>query len=111
MDILESVFLVVPCSACGGTYEVSARTARSSEAMLHDGCPVQSTHECPQTHYASLIDPEALDDLCRAWARVEAAARSHGSVAIVRSIETHAVAAQPPAEAQRVSSPDRTALK
>jgi hypothetical protein len=68
MDILDLVYLVVPCAACGGPYEVSARVARSSDTMLHEGCPVQNPRNCPELHYASLVDPKALDELCAVWA-------------------------------------------
>jgi len=84
MDILDLVRLVVPCAACGGTYEVSARVARNSDTMLHEGCPVQNPRNCPELHYASLIDPQVLDELCAVWGRVEAAARTHGCEAVLR---------------------------
>lgn len=84
MDILDRVFLVVHCEGCKGTYEVSARVARSAETMLHEGCPVQNVRNCPELYYASLVDPDALDELARAWAHVEATARSHGSNVLLR---------------------------
>lgn len=85
MDILDLVYLVVPCAACGGPYEVSARVARSSDTMLHEGCPVQNPRNCPELHYASLVDPKALDELCAVWARVEAAARAGGCEAVLHA--------------------------
>ena len=95
MDILDLVCLVVPCAACGGTAEISARVVRDSEKMLHEGCPVQNPRNCPEVYYSSLIDSNALDELCTAWSRLEASARAHGSEAVVRpSGETPDVAAK-----------------
>lgn len=85
MDILDHVFLVAHCEGCKGSYEVSARVARSAETMLHEGCPVQNERNCPERYYASLIDPGAVDELARAWAHVEATARSRGSDVLLRS--------------------------
>ena len=84
MNILDLVSLVVPCAACGGTTEISARVVLGSEKMLHEGCPVQNPRNCPEVYYASLIDSKALDDLCAAWSRLEASARAHGSEAVLR---------------------------
>ncbi len=85
MDILDCIFIVARCQGCGGTYEVSARVARSAATMLHEGCPVQNERNCPELSYASLIDPGALDALAEAWARVEATARARGSDVLLRS--------------------------
>jgi hypothetical protein len=84
MDILDLVCLVVPCAACGGTAEISARVVRGSEKMLHEGCPVQNSRNCPEIYYSSLIDSKALDELCAAWSRLEASARAHGNEAVLR---------------------------
>ena len=84
MDILDLVSLVVPCAACGGTTEISARVVLGSEKMLHEGCPVQNPRNCPEVYYASLIDSKTLDELCSAWSRLEASARAHGCEAVLR---------------------------
>ena len=85
MDILDHVYLVAHCEDCKEATEVSARIARNAETMLHEGCPVQNERNCPERYYASLIDPAALDELARAWAHVEASARSRGSDVLLRS--------------------------
>jgi hypothetical protein len=55
MDILESVAIEVPCSACGGRYEVTLKQIALSQQMLHEGCPVQVVDECPRTEIALRI--------------------------------------------------------
>lgn len=43
MDILEIVAIEIPCSACGGRYEVTLKQIALSQQMLHEGCPVQGS--------------------------------------------------------------------
>ena len=74
MDILESVAIEVPCSACGGRYEVTQQIALSQQ-MLHEGCPVQVVDECPPLAYSGLVDQEPVQELQKVWVRLEEKAR------------------------------------
>ena len=56
MDILEIVAIEIPCSACGGRYEVTLKQIALSQQMLHEGCPVQVVDECPPLAYSGLMD-------------------------------------------------------
>jgi hypothetical protein len=78
MDILERLAIEIPCSACGGRYEVTLKQVLLSQQMLHEGCPVQNTSECPPLAYSELIDPETIKDLQRIWARLEGMSRGAG---------------------------------
>jgi hypothetical protein len=84
MDILERVTIESRCGACHTTTSASARTARDSAAMLDaQRCPVSDDRECPQLHYAAMMDDALLDELEGVWRRIEDAARRLGvSVAL-----------------------------
>jgi hypothetical protein len=74
-DILEIVAIEIPCSACGGRYEVTLKQVALSQEMLHEGCPVQVADECPPLAYSGLVDPELVQELQRVWVRLEEKAR------------------------------------
>jgi hypothetical protein len=78
MDILERLAVEVPCSTCGGRYEVTIKQVLLSQEMLHEGCPVQNANECPPLAYSELIDSETIKDLQRIWARLEEKLRGAG---------------------------------
>jgi hypothetical protein len=48
MDILDLVCLVVPCAACGGTTEISARVVRGSEKMWTKAAPYKIRGTVPR---------------------------------------------------------------
>jgi len=75
MDILEIVAIEIPCSACGGRYEVTLKQVALSQMMLHEGCPVQTETECPPLAYSGLMDQELVQELQRVWVRLEEKAR------------------------------------
>ena len=77
-DILEIVAIEIPCSACGGRYEVTLKQVALSQKMLHEGCPVQVETECPPLAYSGLVDPELVQELQRVWVRLEEKARGAG---------------------------------
>ena len=78
MDILEIVAIEIPCSACGGRYEVPIKQVALSQQMLHEGCPVQVERECPPLSYSDLVDPDLIQELQKVWARLETMARGAG---------------------------------
>ena len=51
MDILEKLAIEVPCSACGGRYNVTLKQILLSRQMSPEGCPVQVVDECPSLAY------------------------------------------------------------
>lgn len=78
MDILEKLTIEIPCSACGGRYEVTLKQVQLSQEMLHEGCPVQIVDECPPLAYSGLVDREIIQELQTVWNRLEAEARGAG---------------------------------
>ena len=74
-DILELVSIEIPCSACGGRYEVTLKQVALSQKMLHEGCPVQVERECPPLFYSGLVGRELVQELQMVWARLEEKAR------------------------------------
>ena len=85
MDILEIIAIEIPCSACGGRYEVTLKQVALSQQMLHEGCPVQVETECPPLAYSGLVDQELVQELQRVWARLEETARGAGGEVRLRS--------------------------
>ena len=95
MDILEQVLLEWPCAVCGAACTIPARLARESEAMLCAGCPVDTDRECPQLHYAALMEPGLLDELTVVWKRIEEAARAHGCSVTMTGPDPSSLAPRP----------------
>ena len=78
MDILEIVAIEIPCSACGGRYEVTLKQILLSQEMLHEGCPVQVETECPPLAQSGLVDQELIQELQSIWGRLEEKVRGTG---------------------------------
>jgi hypothetical protein len=85
MDILEIVAIEVPCSACGGRYEVTLKQVALSQEMMHEGCPVQVESECPPLAYSGVVDQEVVQELQRIWVRLEESAHGAGGEVRLRS--------------------------
>jgi hypothetical protein len=75
MNILEIVAIEIPCSACGGRYEVTLKQIALSQQMLHEGCPVEVVDECPPLAYSGLVDQEFVQELEKVWVHLEEKAR------------------------------------
>jgi hypothetical protein len=86
MDILDATAIELPCSACGGRYEVSLKQIMLSERMMHQGCPVPSQYatECPPQYYADLVDRELIQALQRTWLCLEERAHAAGGRLLLR---------------------------
>jgi Protein kinase domain len=69
------IVMEIPCSACGGRYEVTLKQIALSQQMLHEGCPVQVVDECPPLAYSCLVDQELIQELQKVWVRLEAKVR------------------------------------
>jgi len=85
MDILEMVAIEIPCTACGGRYEVTLKQVLLSQEMLHEGCPVQVESECPPLAYSGVVDQEVVEELQRIWVRLEESAHGAGGEVKLRS--------------------------
>lgn len=82
-DILDEVDVIVRCDLCHTTYPVRASVIRDSQRVLAEGCTGGSLYECTASYMATLVDPDALGDLARAWQRFEWSATGHGGVGVV----------------------------
>lgn len=71
MDVLDLVAIEIPCSACGGRYEVTLKQIALSQKMIHQGCPVQVVDECPPLAYSGLMDQEVIQELRKVWVHLE----------------------------------------
>jgi len=85
VDILEKLAIEIPCSACGGRYEVTLKQVLLSQEMLHEGCPVQIVDECPPLAYSGLVDREIIQELQTVWDRLQEKARGAGGEVKLRS--------------------------
>ena len=78
MDILDTIVIQLPCSACGSRYELALKQILLSLNMLHEGCPVEVPTECPPSAYADLVKRERIEQLQRTWFELEENARAAG---------------------------------
>jgi hypothetical protein len=80
MDILIAAGIELPCPACGGRFTVTLRQILlSQEILTHEGCPTpEQETECPPALAAGLLDRTAIEDLQRAWSRLETEAHTVG---------------------------------
>jgi hypothetical protein len=85
MDILEIVAIELPCSACGGRYEVTLKQVTLSQEMMHEGCPIQVETECMPLAYSGLVDKELVQELQKIWPRLEESAHGAGGELKLRS--------------------------
>jgi hypothetical protein len=82
-DLLDHVEVVVACNTCDATYSVLASIVRESQRILAEGCSGSSLFECDAAFYATLIEPEAIETLERAWANFRQSASGHGALGVV----------------------------
>jgi hypothetical protein len=82
-DLLSQVEVVVGCSLCDSTYSVPASIVRESQRLVAEDYCGESLFECDALYYATLIEPDAIADLERAWARFQKSATSHGGMRVV----------------------------
>lgn len=78
MDILSAAAIRLPCSWCGGSYEVPLRDILLSHQILHEGCPTPVETECPPVFQSRLASESAIQALGQAWRRVERRAAADG---------------------------------
>lgn len=78
MDILSSTAIQMPCSHCGQPYSVPLSDILLSHKIMHDGCPVTQETECPPVFQSRLATQSAIENLRRAWRRLEKKAQQDG---------------------------------
>jgi len=78
MNILDAVAISLPCRSCGDNYRVPLKDVLLSHRMLHQGCPVSQETECPPVFQSRLFERGDIEELQRAWSRLERRARSDG---------------------------------
>jgi hypothetical protein len=78
MNILDTVGISLPCHSCGNTYRVPLRDVLLSHTILHDGCPVAQETECPPAFQSRLFERKDIEELERAFSRLDQRARADG---------------------------------
>lgn len=78
MDILASAAIQMPCSHCGQSYSVPLSDILLSHKIMHTGCPVAQETECPPVFQSRLATQSAIENLRRAWRRLEKKAQQDG---------------------------------
>ncbi len=81
--LFDHLAVVVPCRHCDSTFTVPASLVRESQRVLAKGCSGSTLHECDASFYATLIEPDALDALARAWSAFCRSATTHGGSDLV----------------------------
>ncbi len=77
-DILDAAAISLPCPRCGQQYQVTLRQVAVSQDMMHQGCPVPYSTECPPLSQARLFRPAMVRDFEAAWRRLERRATKMG---------------------------------
>lgn len=78
MDILTVAAIRVPCPRCGEAYPVPLSNILLSHRIMHDGCPGIEETECPPVFESRLASKREVENLRRAWQKVELRARKDG---------------------------------
>jgi len=70
-----------PCPDCGEHYHVTLGQIVLAQDDLASGCSARGTNECQSAFYAPLVDRADIEDLARAWAKIEATVAAAGGYA------------------------------
>jgi hypothetical protein len=84
VDLLDHVFIRMPCSACGQTYEVPLQDILLSHTVVRCGCPVHHETECPPVFQVRLFDREPIAKLRSAWEQLARRAEADGGTLVLR---------------------------
>lgn len=99
-DLLSRVEVVVCCNICQASYAIPGSMIRESQRLLAEGCTGTSLFECDASFYATLIEPEVIANLERAWASFQQSATSHGGIGVALvGAESNTLAVDPDARA------------
>lgn len=88
MNILDTVGISLPCRSCGNNYRVPLRDVLLSHTILHEGCRVTEETECPPVFQSRLFERKDIEELQRAWNRLDQQARSDGGELVLMAGET-----------------------
>ena len=88
MDILSVAAIRLPCSRCGGSYEVPLRDILLSHQIMHEGCPAPVETECPPVFQSRLASESAIKALGRVWRRVERRAAADGGELVLSGLNS-----------------------
>lgn len=78
MDILSFAAIRMPCHHCEQSYSVPLSDILLSHKIMHEGCPVAEETECPPVFQSRLASQSAIENLRRAWHRLEKRAQADG---------------------------------
>jgi len=107
MDILTSAAIQMPCSHCGQSYAVPLSDILLSHKIMHDGCPVAQETECPPVFQSRLAAESAIENLRRAWRRLEKRARQDGGELVLLGREPESNSGASKEESVPASGKDR----
>ncbi len=83
-NIVDHVFIRMPCNVCGQSYEVPLRDILLSHTLVRCGCPVHEETECPPIFQIRLFDREPIKSLSSAWEQLARRAASNGGQLVIR---------------------------
>ena len=84
VNILNHVFIRMPCNACGQKYEVPLGDVLLSHTVVRCGCPVREETECPPVFQVRLFDREPIKTLQSAWEQLARRAEADGGELVLR---------------------------
>jgi len=106
MDILTLAAIRMPCPQCGQSYSVPLSDVLLSHKIMHEGCPVTQERECPPVFQSRLAAESAIDNLRRAWRRLEKRAQKDGGELVLLGPNPGAAAALTNNERALTPSPE-----
>ena len=75
---ISGISFAFPCPECGEHYHLTLGQIVLSQDDLASGCDARGENECQSVHYASLVDRTDIEELARAWVKIEAAVEAAG---------------------------------
>jgi len=75
---ISGISFAFPCPECGEHYHLTLGQIVLSQDDLASGCDARGENECQSVHYASLVDRGDIEELARAWVKIEAAVTAAG---------------------------------
>jgi hypothetical protein len=104
MDILSLAAIRMPCHHCGQSYSVPLSDILLSHKIMHEGCPVAEETECPPVFQSRLASQSAVENLRRAWHRLEKRAQKDGGELVIIGPESAAQAGEEKSSSVSVKS-------
>jgi hypothetical protein len=88
-ELLDHVFLSIPCPHCGERYEVPLENIYLSHQAVHQACPASMPEECPEESWAGLLDEQLLQSLVQIWMGLKANALEDNGDLVIRGSPEH----------------------